>query len=195
METDLSLRKSLFKMFDVCFGTNRLNFEFPSDPSQAYIQAFQNNNPRPGAKTLLYYYVDNLDNWKGARHAPQMATYNRQEGKTTYVTMRQFDCVVDIYSKTSGVALDAMSFLIEMLRSDRWDNLTLSNGWFLGKESVSAPTPIREIENSTWVDRSRCRISLNFRDDINIFEELLELAYPSDMEDMENIVPIEGEEI
>lgn len=192
MKTDKNLRESLFTMFDAMFGDNRLNFAFPNNKDFAYLQAYQNNNPRPAVKTLLYYYVDNIDEWKGARHAGQMSLYDRNENKSTQEMMRQFDCVVDIYSKIPGMAMDAMSFLVAVLRGDRWEDLMLTDGWFLGKESVSGPIPVRDIENSTWTSRSRCRIKMNYRDSITIYEQLLELQMPTIVDDMNEITPITG---
>lgn len=195
MKTDNNLRDSLFQMFNAMFGANRLNFAFPQDANEAYLQAFHNNNSRPDATTLLYYYVDNLDSWKGARHAGQMMTYDRDENTAQQQLMREFDCVVNIYSKEPGVAMDAMTFLVAMLRSDRWEDLLLTEGWFLGKESVSEPICLRELENSTWNSRSQCRIRLNFRDTITISEELVELAMPSIITDMNTITPVSGESL
>ena len=128
MLLDKDIRESLFNMFDAVYGDNRLNFGFPKDKNRAYLQAYMNNNPRPEDNTLLYYYVDRLDDWKGARHAGQTSYYNPETGISTQEMMRQFDCVVNIYSKIPGGAMDAMSFLIAALRGDRWESLMLSEG-------------------------------------------------------------------
>lgn len=195
MVTDNSIRDSLFKMFNAMFGENRKNFAFPDDANEAYLQAFHNNSNRPDAQTLLYYYIDNIDAWKGARHAGQMSTYDRNENTAQQQMMRQFDCVVDIYSKQLGVAMDTMTFLVAVLRGDRWEDLLVDENWFLGKESVSEPISLRELENSTWNSRCRCRIRLNFRDTITLYEELLELQMPSVISDMNTITPVVGESI
>lgn len=195
MKLDKDIRDSLFVMFDYMFGDNRLNFGFPGDADRAYLQAYMNNNPRPDDKTLLYYYVDNLDDWKQARHAGQTTSYNKDTGISTQEMMRQFDCVVDVYSKIPGGAMDAISFLIAALRGDRWENLMLSDGWFLGKESVSAPIPIREIDNSTWTNRCRCVIKLNFHDEIKLKDPMRELQMPKVITDMNTITPFEGNDL
>lgn len=195
MLLDKDIRQSLFTMFDTLFGDNRLNFGFPDDADRAYLQAYMNNNPRPSDQTLLYYYIDNIDDWKHARHAGQTSDYDRSTGISTQEMMRQFNCVVDIYSKIAGGAMDAMSFLIAALRGDRWENLLLTDGWFLGKESVSAPIPIREIDNSTWTNRCRCEIRLNFRDTIELETKPVELRMPKVITDMNEITPVEPDEV
>lgn len=192
MVTDKTLRNSLFDMFNAMFGEQRADFNFPTDANYAYLNAFVNNNPRPGDETLLYYYVDNVDNWKHARHAGVQSIYDRNTGITTTPFMRQFDCVVDIFSKGRGVAFDAMTFLVTALRGDRWEDLSITDGWFLGKESVSEPEIIRVIENSTWTTRARCSIRLNFRDALNLDDELVELAMPKNIDDMANITVFDG---
>lgn len=190
MILEKNIRDALFQMFDTMFGDNRLNFGFPTEADRAYLQAYMNNNPRPADKTLLYYYVDKMDNWKTARHAGQTTSYNKETGITTQEMMRQFDCVVDVYSKIPGRAMDAVSFLIAMLRGDRWENLLLTENWFMGKESVSEPIPIRELDNSTWTNRCRCVIRLNFSDEIRLTDGLLEIKMPDVITDMNEITPV-----
>lgn len=195
MLLDKDLRDSLFVMFDAMFGSNRLNFGFPKDSDRAFLQAYMNNNPRPSDETLLYYHVDSLDDWKGARHAGQTVYYDKETGIAIQEMMRQFECVVDIYSKIPGGAMDAMTFLIAALRGERWEELMLSEGWRLGKESVSAPVVIRELDNTTWTNRCRCVIKMNFRDDIKIRDSLIELRMPEVITDMNTITPVDGDDL
>lgn len=190
MKTDKQIRDSLFHMFDAMFGDNRLNFDFPESVRDAYLEAFHNNSPRPSAKTLLYFYVDNLDSWKGARDWGRSTDYDPHDQKWVQEMMRQFDCVVDIYSKNPGQAMDAATFLVSMLRGDRWEYLTQDPDWFFGKESVSEPHPIRVIENSTWDNRVHFTIKLNFRDEIRLAEDVAQVRMPVDFPDMQNITPV-----
>jgi len=192
MKTKKDIEKDLFKFFNGLFAADRKTFGFfydesnPTKAGECYVIQRQNQAIRPADKTMLYYRIDNYEDW-GNRKAGTGHYYNGK-GKEVITQLKTFECVVNIYSKERGMAYDASNFLVAMAESTRYDDLTNYGTIFLRLKDVGEPKDLTYLENSTWVERIETRFVFNFVNEVENSDVQYSVHKPSTLGDVVNSV-------
>lgn len=192
MKTKKDIEKDLFKFFDGLFGADRKAFgffydeAFPANSGECYVIQRQNQAIRPADKTLLYFRMDNYEDWGNKRTGT--GHYYTQNRKEVITQLKTFECVVNIYSKERGMAYDASNFLVAMAQSQRYADLINYGKIFLHLKSVSEPKDLTYLENSTWVERIETRFVFNFVNEVENNDTQYSVHRPSTLDDVVNSV-------
>lgn len=192
MITKAQIESNLFKFFDGLFAQNRQDFGFyynlesPQDSGRCYIIERQNQAGRPADKTVLYFRIDNYEDWGGKRVGT--GHYYTAQNTEVITQLKTFECVVNIFTKERGKAYDASNFLVAMAQSNRYEDLINSGKLFIHLKQVSQPRDLTRLENSTWVERIETRFVFNFENEVENNEIQYSVRKPSDLGDVVNSV-------
>lgn len=192
MITKKKIEDDLFTFFDTLFSVDRKNFGFyydesnPLDSNRCFINERQSLAPRPADKTLLYFRIDDYDDWGSQRVGT--GHYYKQDNTEVITQLKTFECVTNIFSKIEGDAYDASNFLVAMAQSQRYEQMTNEGKIFLRLKNVSEPRDLTVLENSVWVERIETRFVFNFRNEVENNEIQYSVRRPSDIGDTVNSV-------
>lgn len=192
MITKKQIEDNLFTFFDTLFSVDRERFGFyyneenPLDSNRCYINERQNQAPRPADKTLLYFRIDDYEDWGGKRIGT--GHYYTSDNREVITQLKVFECVVNIFTKEEGMAYDASNFLVAMAQSQRYEQMVNEGKIFLHLKQVSEPRDLTVLENSTWVERIETRFIFNFENEVENNEIQYSVRRPSDIGDTVNSV-------
>lgn len=194
MITKRQIEDNLFTFFDTLYSVDRARFGFyyneenPMDSNRCFINERQNYAPRPGDKTLLYFRIDNYEDWGGKRVGT--GHYYKMDNTEVITQIKVFTCVINVFSKTEGDAYDASNFLVAMAQSQRYEQMVNEGKIFLHLKQVSEPRDLTVLENSTWVERIETRFVFNFENEVENNEIQYSVHTPTDLGDLVNSVDI-----
>ena len=192
MITKKQLEDDLFTFFDTLFSVDRKDFGFyyneenPLDSNRCYINARQDLAIRPADKTLLYFRIDDYEDWGGKRVGT--GHYYTKDNTEVVTQLKTFECIVNIFSKTEGAAYDASNFLVAMAQSQRYEQMINEGKLTIHLKQVSEPRDLTVLENSTWVERIETRFVFNFVNEVENKEIQYSVHTPSSMGDVVNSV-------
>lgn len=192
MITKKQLEDDLFTFFDTLFSVDRKDFGFyyneenPLDSNRCYINARQDLAIRPADKTLLYFRIDDYEDWGGKRVGT--GHYYTKDNTEVVTQLKTFECIVNIFSKTEGAAYDASNFLVAMAQSQRYEQMINEGKLTIHLKQVSEPRDLTVLENSTWVERIETRFVFNFVNEVENNEIQYSVHTPTSMGDVVNSV-------
>jgi len=170
-------------MFVALLGDQAESFGFSTDSNVRCIADRQNKSPMPTAATVLYFRIDDYDNWRVQRYGRGTITYDAQ-GNEYIGEQRTFKCVVNILSKNLGDAFDATRFLIANLQNNRYNTYVSDNGRLLGIEQIYKMKNLSDLENGTWTERIQFEIQMNFREAIEVKDTQMFVKKPETPADL-----------
>ena len=171
MITKKQIEDNLFTFFDTLFSVDRERFGFyyneenPLDSNRCYINERQNQAPRPADKTLLYFRIDDYEDWGGKRIGT--GHYYTSDNREVITQLKVFECVA---------------------QSQRYEQMVNEGKIFLHLKQVSEPRDLTVLENSTWVERIETRFIFNFENEVENNEIQYSVRRPSDIGDTVNSV-------
>lgn len=192
MITKKKLEDDLFTFFDTLFSVDRKDFGFfydeenPLKSDGCFLAERQNQAIRPADKTLLYFRIDDYEDWGGKRVGT--GHYYTQDNTEVVTQLKTFTCIVNILSKIEGAAYDASNFLVAMAQSQRYEQMINEGKLTIHLKQVSEPRDLTILENSTWVERIETRFVFNFVNEVENKEIQYSVHTPSSMGDVVNSV-------
>lgn len=177
------LEKYISNMFVSLLGSQATLFGFADDANIWCLAERQNSSPLPDTSTVLYFRVDNYENWRAQRYGRATIGYDAQ-GNEFIAEMRTFRCIVTIMSKNLGDAFDSSRFLIANLQNNRYNTYVSENGRLLGIEQIYKMKNLSDLENGTWTERIQFEIQMNFREEIEVKDTQMFVKVPETPADL-----------
>ena len=179
-------------MFVELLGSQAEKFGFSAQSNERCLAERQNKAPLPDASTILYFRVDNYENWRSQRYGRGTIGYDKY-GSEYIAELRTFKCIVTVMSKELGSAFDSSRFLIANLQNNRYNTYVNKRGRLLGIEQIYKMKNLSDLENGTWTERIQFEIQMNFREVIKVNDPTLFVRKPENIGDMGNSVSINTE--
>lgn len=184
------LSEYISDMFVALLGKDGLDFGFSGDQNEWAIAERQAGAAMPEATTVLFYRIDDYNNWSDRQYGSNSFSTTDAYGNGVIDELRTFKCKINVLSKQQGSAFDAVRFIIANLRNDRYNTFVRQKGRLLGIETVSKVRNLSSLENGTWTERVYFEIQFNFREQIVVNNHTLFVKVPETLGDLAQSVDV-----
>lgn len=192
MITVYELESRVFGFFDKIFSGDQVSFGLSNSSCAAFIVDRQTEAPRTFNESILYYRVNDVSPI-GNYISVDEVKINPSTGLEYIETLRKVHVVVNILSKSKGMAKTAMNFIIAANQTSRKLDACYSDDFDFELPLYNIDRNIRdltELENKAWTERVEADFYFNYKDVIDFDTQPL-INTPSSVEDVSNIVHFE----
>lgn len=170
MITNNDLETRIARFFKNIYMNDGVPFGFSANPEDRYIVTNQTSSPRPDEQTLLFYRID-YNRPVGNSMKSYSEKYDRMTLADVIYPYNEIKVVVDLVSKTHGMAKTAMMFFRAAIQSERkelacYDELDPIKLPLQRMEEYDRI--LTELENGAWNERVQTDLYFRYTDTISI---------------------------